>query len=144
MRTNLSIPTDNLHRFKAVFGLMLIALSLLLLFWSFEQNIAHNLKYGLAVKKLESELLEVKPEEYSSADHYKFIRMELNDKIKKAYYDVFGWQSQISTILFLVGFYYVTSGFYKWRKYIQPLQDEMLKLEVEKLRLECENLKNDR
>jgi hypothetical protein len=140
MKTILNIPTDNLHKFKAIFGIVLLTLSFLLLFWGFEQNIAHNLNYGLKVKQLESELIGKTAENYTSEDWFKFMQLELNDKVNKGYYFMFGWQAKISVFILIVGAHQLYFGFRKWRKVIQPLHDELLKLEVEKLRLECKKL----
>jgi hypothetical protein len=45
-------------------------------------------------------------------------------------------------ILAGAAFWMMVYGFFKWHREIQPVQDEIAKLQLEKLRIEVDQLKN--
>ena len=129
------LPTDNIYKFYALFGLLLFIFSV-------GATIALSKNTNENVYKLYVELESLKLpsiEEmatHKDAPHPTFVRKALLERlIEVAKSDKKTMEVLLAVVTF-VGGLGVVYGFGKWHKDIQPIQDEMLELQLEKLRRE--------
>lgn len=128
MDLKIPVTTDSIYKFMATFGLVIIVVSLSLLvlnnkttndtIWEKGQSYFSIDKNDPNLEDKETIL--VNQVELARSNHALFIK--------------------ILSGIFGAGIIISWTGFQKWRKLIQPLQDELLRLEVEKLRLEVASL----
>lgn len=123
MQTRIPLPTDNIYKFYALFGLLVFISSMVLFVTTYttfqsrsvertiELSVLTNLETLSAKQKATKEVLEVLAV-VDKSDKKTFLR----------YIGVF-----LSIGLLLI--YY---GFRKWHKEIQPKQDKLLDLEIKK------------
>lgn len=124
MQPNVPVPTDNLYKFQALFGLTLIISSLLGTVWLVQSS---NDQIYEAAKEVAS----IDPASSPAAKDYAKA-MAIKAKLAAKDRDGLVW------FLFLaggVGMIATVTGFAKWAK-IQPLHDELLELQVAKARME--------
>lgn len=125
MQPNIPLPTDNLYKFTALFGLVLVVSSI----------------FGIVLtgRSANNQI-------FDAAKEYALVDPELSPA-KKAYAEALVKKAAIAsedrdvltkalamplTVGVLLSFW----GFTRWRK-IQPLHDELLRLQVEKARKEA-------
>jgi hypothetical protein len=132
MFPNLSIATDNIYKFACLFGLAIILASI----FSFVSvyNSSLDKKVSIAEKIM---LLEAK----ESLSKYEESSLELNKKLL----EVSGSNQKAAGIFISVvlgiGIYLSGYGAWEWTTKIQTRDDEIAKLQVEKLRAEINALK---
>ena len=131
MQSRIPLPTDNIYKFYALFGLLLLISSMVLFVSTYsafqtrasdrfiELSVLSELKSPSVEEKARKKLLEALSEV---------------DKSDKQTYLVF-----IGIFIFIAGAL-IWYGFRKWHKEIQPKQDLLLSLEIEKMRLEVKTL----
>lgn len=132
MENKIPIPTDNIFKFYALFGLLLFIFSVGSIVYV--NRATNELVFQAAI---ELEVIRQIPNP-SLVDvtktHVLEKRLEIAASDKKTFIVGSGIIAGISVILM---FY----GFGKWHKDVQPIQDEIVKLQLEKLRHEVRQLK---
>jgi hypothetical protein len=131
MQPSIPIPTDNIYKFVALFGLSLFISSGL-------ASVAVHFYFNniLYKRTMESEILKTKAdpsEEEKIRKGYleRFVSISMSDR------KVFTWMlSGIAGI----GVVLMAGGFSLWNTRIQPKQDELLNLQIEKIRREIQVL----
>lgn len=129
------LPTDNIYKFYALFGLLLFIFSI-------GASIALTKNTNDTVYKLyvELESLRIPTIEemaaYKDGVHPTFVRKALLEKLIEVAKKDRTTIEILLTAVTVIGGLGVLYGFRKWHKEIQPIQDEMLQLQVEKLRRE--------
>jgi len=133
MENQIPIPTDNIFKFYALFGLLLFVFSAGSIIYVTRST--NELAFQAAI---EVETIRQNPNS-SAVDKAKMQILEKRLKIaatdKNFYVITIGVFFGVSIILM----YY---GFRTWHKYVQPVQDEMAQLQLEKLRHEVGQLKH--
>jgi len=123
---NLPIPTDNIYKFYAIFGLSLVIASLLGTIQISEKT--NNLVYKYAI---ELDAVEQK----RSKENIETFKALINKLVVVAQAD------RVTSNIFLglscgIGVFLVFYGFKRWHTKVQPMHDEILKLQIESLRKE--------
>lgn len=128
MQPNVPIPTDNLYKFQALFGLVLIVTSITLAVFvqarSASQIEAAVSKRDEVVASQDSLIQDVHRAIERSNDKIDSIR---NERTR---------YSRLLWVLAALGGAISANGFRRWAK-IQPLHDELLELQVAKARKEA-------
>ncbi len=125
MDSRIPLPTDNIYKFYALFGLLLIVFSMGALVYSV--NSVNGLVYEIGV---EYAVLESN----SSRSVAEEARFKLLDKkFKVALQDKEFYRDSLSVILSF-GIVMLVYGFWKWHTEVQPIQDEMARLTLKKLK----------
>ncbi len=130
MDSRISIPTDNIHKFYAIFGLVICisAATLFVIAYNFHHQETVTISTELA--KLNT-LGDLAP--YQEA--YKDIlekRLEIGASNKDFY------MKTISAIL-AIGIVSIFFGFIRWHFEVQPKLDELTNLQIQKLKAELSN-----
>ncbi|KQU85365.1 hypothetical protein ASC78_08420 [Variovorax sp. Root318D1] len=129
MESRIPLPTDNIYKFYALFGLLAFMFSIggIIAVQRSTNDFMYKSLIDLeAVKSVE------KP---TAADTIKRQLLERLIDVAKSDKDYFN--NSLSGLA-TVGFLLMGFGFFKWHREIQPLQDEMLSLQVAKLRREVQ------
>jgi len=129
MESRIPLPTDNIYKFYALFGLLVFIFSIggvIAVQRSTNDFMYKSLIDLEAVKSLENP---------TAADTIKKQLLERLIDVAKSDKDYF---NKSLSGLAAVGFFLMGFGFFKWHREIQPLQDEMLSLQVAKLRREVQ------
>ena len=122
MQPNVPIPTDNLYKFQALFGLVLIISGLFA--GAYVQLSALEKRYSLARELVESSDL-IKPE----------VQKQILRQIKTTrYLEMLG--GAVIGLAIGAGVLMARSGFKRWGE-VQPVLDELLELQVAKARKEA-------
>ena len=127
MESRVPLPTDNIYKFYALFGLLLFIFGVgaIIVLQRSTNDFLYRSSIDLETVKA---IAQPTPPDIAKRELLgKLIVVAMNDK------DFLGHcLSAIAAVGFWLGVY----GFYKWHKIIQPVQDEMLQLQLEKLRRE--------
>lgn len=127
MNSKLAIPTDNIYKFEAIFGLALLITSLLAL----------NFSLGNHVDKLFDASIQM--------ESIKEAAKRMN--LESAYVDTLTAALLLSVtgsfLGCLVGVICSIYGFHNWKTIVQSVDDEVKKLEKEKLDIEIKILKEE-
>lgn len=125
MESRIPLPTDNIYKFYALFGLLLLIFSMGAMVYV--SNSTNNLIYESAV---DYEVLKADPSR-SVAEEARFKllekKFEIAAKNKKVFLYFLG-------VVVTVGAYMMFYGFKKWHTEVQPMQDEMARLALKKLK----------
>jgi hypothetical protein len=133
MDSKVPLPTDNVFKFYALFGLVIIIFGLYSILYvnkSANELISKSLLSVEAIEMIE------KPSDYQKAE---LAILKKKKEVAIADRDIF--------IKFLggligVGLMLAIYGFHRWHTIIQPMQDNLVKLTIEKLKLEIQSEKN--
>lgn len=129
MENRVPLPTDNIYKFYALFGLLLIIFSIGAMLYVNQST--NDLAFEVAV---EYETLKADPMR-SVADEARFTVLEKKLEIaglnKKTFMFCLG-------VIITIGSFMVWYGFRKWHTEVQPVQDEIARLNLLKLRREVE------
>ena len=134
MEPRMPLPTDNIYKFYAIFGLVL----LLTTFYLFI-NIHNSYNERAIDRYVEIETLREIPQPTLGQDLRKSIleAQETLDISDKKFY-------QMTIAVFIVlSLSLITYGFFHWQTKIQPLQDSLLHKQIKKLELEIDVLVSD-
>lgn len=130
----LPLPTDNIYKFYALFGLLLFI---------FGAGAAVALQRGTndSVYKLYVELESVRapsaaPTAALDLKGEKSIREALLERLIEVAKEDKKTLSTYLSVLIAFSILLTAAGFYKWHTQIQPIQDEMMRLQLQKLRQE--------
>ena len=132
MQPRIPLPTDNIYKFYSLLGLLLLISSMAIFvstYSSFHSKSAERFIELSVLNELES--LEVKQ---------KARKKSLEKAIKRDKTDNNFYLSFLS-LLIIAGLFLMLFGFWKWHRSIQPKQDRLLDLEIEKAELEIKILK---
>lgn len=130
MDSKIPLPTDNIYKFLALFGLVVMVSSMTLLIYT---NQTTNQKLWDSAEALYDLDTSKDPhKEERIKQELKKVEIITSDKTFFRY---------SLAIVFGIGGLISWKGFWKWHKEIQPLHDEMLLLQKEKLQLEVDALK---
>ncbi len=124
MESRIPIPTDNIFKFYALFGLLLLITSIMGHVWV---STSTNEKVHSLVKEYEG--ITGAKEEKSDLAKVIEIRMKVQAENKKAF--TYGFSATIG-----IAFWLMLYGFWQWHTKIQPKQDEYFELRVQKLKQE--------
>lgn len=130
----LPLPTDNIYKFYAFFGLLLFI---------FGAGATVALQRGTndSVYKLYVELDSVRapstaPSAAMDQKSEKSIREALLERLIEVAREDKKILSMYLSVLIAFSVLLTVAGFYKWHTQIQPIQDEMMRLQLQKLRQE--------
>lgn len=129
MQNNIPLPTDNIYKFYALFGLLLFVFSVGSIVYINKQT--NNEIVSIAN---EIDMIDINK---SNSNMYPILQKKLDVIIsdRKIFQFIL---SAFAVIGGIMAFY----GFSEWHTKIQPKQDKILDLEIEKSILELEILKN--
>lgn len=125
MQPNVPVPTDNLYKFQALFGLVLIISAL---FTAAYVHVNVNNKHFGYVDVYYGPTTRSEPDQAKFKKHIESQVDELHESTEIAMYVVGG--------ALAIGGWLCFGGFHRWAK-IQPLHDELLELQVAKARKEA-------
>lgn len=130
MESKINIPTDNIYKFYAIFGLALCIAALTLFVVTYNEHYESQITLSLELTKIQGN------EKLSSYEvSQKEIiqkQIEINASNKDFY------QLVIACLLGL-GVAVVFYGFKNWHYKVQPKIDELTDLQIKKLRMELSN-----
>ena len=127
MESRIPVPTDNIYKFYALFGLLLAVFSIGGIIYV--NKATNELIFSTAVEY--DELKQIQQPNGAQAAKFTWLQREL--EIARGDKEAF-----IATLsFFFVGaLLLIGYGFWKWHRYLQPMQDELLQLQIKKLRRE--------
>ncbi|KOY20541.1 hypothetical protein ACX06_20575 [Vibrio parahaemolyticus] len=129
MESRIPLPTDNIYKFYALFGLLLIIFASGALLYVNQST--NNLVYDFTV---EYHKLSNIPEQLRSLEEQARIQV-IESKLNISQRNKDFFITCISVIVAL-GSLMVGYGFRTWHKVIQPMQDELTRLNIKKLKQE--------
>lgn len=129
MDPKIPLPTDNIYKFLALFGLIVMISSMSLLIYITRSTNELVWENANAIFDLDKSNPPYKEERAKLLT--KEIEIAVTDR------DAGKWGL---AIVFALGFYASLFGFWRWYKDIQPTHDEILALQRDKLRAELNNL----
>ncbi|MDN3555773.1 hypothetical protein [Halomonas maura] len=127
MESRIPLPTDNIFKFYAFFGLLLIIFGIGSTLYVNQST--NNLVFEIAV---EYETLKVDPVR-SVSDETRFLILDRKLEIAKNNKTFF---LVCLGVIIGLGLLMIWYGFKKWHTEIQPLQDEIARLSLKKLQQE--------
>jgi hypothetical protein len=135
MDNNVPLPTDNIYKFYALFGLALLIFSI----WSL---LAMNRSSNDAAFNYLTEIHALKQKSSPQpGDNVKLAALERRLEITAEDRSFFTWALAVLSGVAVIGISY---GFGKWQNEIQPKQDELMALQIEMARLQVAELKGVR
>ncbi|MGR5288679.1 hypothetical protein ACP3V5_25505 [Vibrio maritimus] len=129
MESKIPLPTDNIYKFYALFGLLLVVFGAGSFLYVNQST--NNLMYEVLV---EHQTLKNIPEEVRTLKDNARLHI-LDSKIRIGKENRTFFQTCIA-IIFVVGVAMIIFGFWTWHSVIQPLQDEITRLNIKKLKQE--------
>ncbi|WP_447928736.1 hypothetical protein [Vreelandella sp. EE27] len=133
MNQKIPVPTDNIYKFCATFGLVVMVVSLTLMIVNVNtanQVIFDSAKNYYDLRSQEGPFID---EREKLIDHQ--LKIAVNNR------DFGKWGL---AFIFLMGFFCSCFGFYSWLRKLQPIHDEILELQRRKLELEVRLLKQSK
>ena len=124
MENRIPLPTDNIFKFYALFGLLLVVFGIGASLYV--NQTTNDLVFKIAV---EYETLKADPVR-SMQQEIRFQVLKTKMEIANQNKDVFLWC--LGAVIAL-GVFMMWYGFKKWHTEIQPIQDEMARLRLKKL-----------
>ncbi|MCL6416045.1 hypothetical protein MIB92_10305 [Aestuariirhabdus sp. Z084] len=129
MESRIPLPTDNIYKFYALFGLLLAVFSAGAVIYVNQST--NNLVYDVSV---EYQLLKHIPETVRTISEEARLQV-LESKINIANNNKWFYLTSLGAIL-AIGILMIWYGFKVWHTVIQPLQDEITRLNIKKLKQE--------
>ena len=131
MESKVPLPTDNIYKFYALFGLLLFIFAIGANIVSIRNTNDYMYKSYLELEPLKS---------IEKPTNVELVKREMLEKMidvaksdKEFFSKCLSWLTAIGAVLMFF-------GFLKWQLAIQPLQDDLLRLQVAKLRHEVASL----
>ncbi len=128
MNPNIPIPTDNVYKFYAMFGLVIMLTTAIMFFIRHEEYNRRAFDRHVPMK-----LLEAKKDLSDQQKHELYLYEQ------KAGIDKSNKKLELSLYMFLFvlpGALLTIYGFFMWHNKIQPLQDRLIELQLERLSIE--------
>lgn len=132
MQDKIPIPTDNIYKFYALFSLLLLIFSVAATLYVVNYTNDVIFKNAVEIEELKQRSPPTSPQQIRLAVLERQVEIAKSDR--KAYWTVLGG----IFVLSLLGMSY---GFSKWHKKVQPLNDEMMRVQVEIAQLQLAKLK---
>ena len=132
MQDKISIPTDNIYKFYALFSLLLLVFSLSAVIYVNKSTNDIIIKNLVEIETLKQENPPTRPQLIRQAALERQVEIATSDK--SFYLYALGGLIGLSWL----GMYY---GFRKWHKEVQPLNDEMARIQLEIAKLQLAKLK---
>jgi hypothetical protein len=131
MESNIPLPTDNIYKFYALFGLLLFVFS-----------IGSTLYLGRTANEIifQTYLEEESIKQIANPTSLDQAKKLADDKRREIAISNRTWGIRLLSGVSTVGILLMAYGFWKWHREVQPVQDEMAKLQLEKLRHEVSKL----
>jgi len=127
MESRIPLPTDNIFKFYALFGLLLVIFGVGSTLYVNKST--NDLVFEFAV---EYETLKADPVRSVSQEvRFQILQKKLEVAQKDKTFYIYSLGFVVAIGLSMLGY-----GFKKWHTEIQPIQDEMARLNLEKLRRE--------
>lgn len=133
MDSKIPLPTDNIYKFLATFGLVLMVSALTLLIYTYQATNDVVFKNASAIYDLESSDRSDDDKERRA----KLLTREVEVAVSNR--NIGKW---FFSGLFVLGLMASVIGFGRWYMYVQPEYDRALKLQNEKLELEVQSFNN--
>jgi hypothetical protein len=132
MESRIPVPTDSIYKFCALFGLLVAVFSVGSMIYV--NKTTNELAFSSWVEY--EELKQIKTPNVSEAAKIKSLerRLEIAQADKKAFQSALSW-------MFALAWIPIVYGFWKWHSHLQPMQDELLQLQIKKLRRELNESK---
>lgn len=127
MESRIPLPTDNIFKFYAFFGLLLLIFSIGSTLYVTQSNNDFIFEIAVEYNTLNADLERSVPDEARFQILDRVLEVRKNDK---AFF-----KTSLS-IIGAVGLLMALYGFRKWHSEIQPLQDEIARLSLKKLQIE--------
>lgn len=132
MDSRIPLPTDNIFKFYALFSLFLFVFACGLMTYTTKNFNERNLNYLIEIETLKSISDKTSVQELKLEAAERLYEISISDK--KLY-------SIIIAILLVISIIGIGYGFFQWHSKIQPLDDELLQLRLEKEKLELQALR---
>jgi len=127
MESRIPLPTDNIYKFYAFFGLLLVIFSIGAVLYV--NKITNDIAYKNAV---EYEVLKADPlRSLPQEARFKILTKQFEIAVQNK--DMF---NSFLGVFIGIGLLMIFYGFRKWHLEIQPIQDEILRLNIKKLKQE--------
>lgn len=131
MQPRIPLPTDNIYKFYALFGMFLLLVSGTLFFVRHQHNNELAYERYILIETLK------KNERRTAEEDIRFFVLQEAQKIAKndKYFEV-----NVTLSVFFLGCILSFLGFYYWHTTIQPKQDKLLDLQIIKIKKELKAL----
>lgn len=123
MESKIPLPTDNIYKFYALFGLLIFISALASLIYLHKTTNDLIFEATIAVEEIETK------ENPTRVDIKK--REMFEKRVEIAIKDREGFNIAINALFALSGLL-VTIGFWKWQYVVQPKQDQLLDLQIQR------------
>tara|TARA_B110000438_G_scaffold281099_1_gene306951 strand:+ start:559 stop:993 length:435 start_codon:yes stop_codon:yes gene_type:complete len=134
LNSKVPLPTDNIYKFYSLFGLVLLITSCILFIQTYNSFQQSAFERYIELEVLKSQI------ELSSKDTARKTAFETQAKIDVSNKDLYmQFIGAFIGFSFLLIFY----GFKKWHQKIQPQQDLITQLQIDKLTIEISMLKKN-
>lgn len=135
MQSGIPVATDNIYKFYALFGLLLLLSSMAAFFYVHKSTNEIAYKTYIDLESLKANKNRTVTENVRLEILQK--RQEIDKSDRNFYFNVlgFGWG---------FGFCVMAFGFFRWHGKIQPDLDRMTQLQIKKIELELQALKRRR
>lgn len=134
MTPSIPVPTDNIYKFSALFGLAIIVSGIFSFAAMYSFSLNTKVKYAEAVLALESKAVRTKLEDDTLAMTNRLIKVTQSNE-ENANYAIGGFIG--------VGILLSWFGWMRWYKVIQPRDDQIADLQKLKLEAEIAKLRSE-
>src|SRR5690606_34726873 len=128
------IPTDNISKFFSLFGLALVVVSVYAFVSTYNATLADKVRYSEAIIMLEAKTSLTKAEENV---------LKLNKRLLEVTIKNGETVNIAAGLLAGAGISICFLGLTSWYKRVQQYEDELAKLQIEKLKMEIANLRSE-
>ena len=135
MESRIPLPTDNIYKFYALFGLLLFVFAVGAMLYNTRSTNEFLLNAAVEQAALAGLTAPSAGQQARKDALTLLIKVTISDK------NTFKWAL---TVLVAVGFWTSVYGFVVWHRRIQPIQDAFLALQLRKLRVEVDRLERER
>ena len=129
MNSKIPLPTDNIYKFYALFGLMLFVFGVGSIIYVNQST--NNQVYAIII---EYNTLKNTPQQVRTSTEEATLQL-LDKKLDDAVFSKVFYSWAISGII-VFGILMIWYGFRAWHTVIQPMQDEITRLNIKKLKQE--------
>jgi hypothetical protein len=134
MESRIPVPTDNIYKFYALFGLLLFIFAVGAVFYNVRAT--NELIYSYVIQSTELRSIQ-NPTPLQSA---KLVVLDKQREIALSDKQFFQWAC---AAMIVVAFWAMGHGFRKWQLEIQPVLDETAKTQLEIAKLQLEKLRGE-
>jgi uncharacterized membrane protein YidH (DUF202 family) len=131
MKSTIPIPTDNIYKFSCLFGLALIVAGIFSFIASYSSSLDRKIAYVEAMTALEAKTNKTEADTKLIAQKQHLIDVTKSNEKTVSY---------STGMVVVLGLLLSFTGAMKWYKIIQPRDDKMAELQIEKMQLEIRKL----